>query len=117
MSHPGQWWAKMRINLVAFSLLAFLSVPVAAFADGGFRCSSGRLVSVDDRMPEVLERCGDPDFIGTRVAQRQIGDEYVEVFLDEWTYDLGPSCFVRFVIFENGQVIDVETGDWGKKQW
>ena len=66
-------------------------------------------------MFEVFDRCGKADLVGKRVVQRQRGDEYVEVLLDKWTYDLGPNRFVRVVIFENGRVIDVESGNYGKK--
>lgn len=103
----------MRVVVLSFFLM--VSAPATVHADSGFRCNSGRLVTVDDRMYEVMDRCGRPDLVGQRVAGRQVGDDYVEVLLDEWTYDLGPSRFVRTVIFENGRVIDVESGDYGKK--
>lgn len=105
--------------------------PVGVRADDGFRCKSGRLVSVGDRMTDVHNRCGDPDAIATRVEKRkvkhkvtrwvdgvqvtEIEEEEVEVPLDEWTYDLGPRAFVRYVLFENGSVIDVTMGGHGKE--
>jgi hypothetical protein len=39
----------------------------------------------------------------------------VEVTIEEWTYDLGETSFIRYVILENGTVVDVKTGDYGRK--
>jgi hypothetical protein len=120
----------MRTSLVlAFALLGMLSGP--AGADEGFRCKSGRLVSVGDAMKDVRDRCGDPDEAFTRTEKRKIKHKYtrrignveesvveeqeVEVPLDEWTYDLGPRSFTRYVTFENGRVIQVATGDYGRR--
>jgi hypothetical protein len=119
----------MRISLVL--LLVACAASATVRADDGFRCKTGRLVSVGDRMHEVQSRCGDPDLVTTRVEKRKVKHRYtrwvgqvqesvveeveVEVPLDEWTYDLGPQSFVRYVLFENGTVINVATGDYGRK--
>jgi hypothetical protein len=39
----------------------------------------------------------------------------VEVPLDEWTYDFGPNSFLRFVTFENSQIVTIRTGEYGRK--
>ncbi len=119
----------MRIWLLALSAV-FALFPLGVRADDGFRCRTGRLVSVGDRMPQVRNRCGEPDAVSTRVEKRKvkhkitrwvdgiqetvIEEEEVEVPLDEWTYDLGPQAFVRYVLFENGSVINVTMGGYGK---
>lgn len=121
----------MRISLCLLPLLFVLLMPAAVRADSGFRCKSGRLVSVGDRLGDVRNRCGEPDLATQRIEKRAIKHRYtrrlgnveesvveeqeIEVPIDEWTYDLGPGSFVRYVIFENGQVIDVATGGYGKK--
>ena len=118
-----------RLAMLVVGLLSLTSA--SARADDGFRCKSGRLVSVGDNMKEVRDRCGDPDFVATRVERRKVKYRYtrrfgqveesvveereVEVPLDEWTYDLGPNSFTRYVTFENGRVVDVTTGDYGKR--
>lgn len=120
----------MRISLAIIGLVFAMMWPVSAFADSGFRCKSGRLVSVGDRMADVHNRCGDPDATSTRVEKRKVKRKYtrwvgnvqesvveeveVEVPLDEWMYDLGANAFIRYVIFENGRVIDVATGGYGR---
>lgn len=118
-------------RLVALVVALLWFSPLAARADDGFRCGNGRLVSVGDGMKQVRDRCGDPDYVTTRTERRAIKHRYtrrvgnveesiveeqeVEVPLDEWTYDLGPSAFIRYVTFENGRVIGITTGDYGRK--
>jgi len=104
----------MCIRLAALSLLFSLSISASALADSGFRCASGRLVSVDDRMFEVRENCGEPDFIAHRSERRWTGQGCMDVVVEEWTYDMGRYNLVRTVIFVNGRVVDVEFGDYGK---
>lgn len=120
----------MRISVTLFWMAFALTWSVSAAADSGFRCKTGRLVSVGDRMGDVHNRCGDPDATSTRVEKRKVKHKYtrwvgnvqesvteeeeVEVPLDEWMYDLGPNAFIRYVVFENGLVIDVATGGYGK---
>ncbi len=105
--------------------LGVLAAAGAARADSGFRCESGRLVSIGDHMLEVQKKCGDPDFTSQRVDKRKVRhkvkrwtgefveevveEEVVEVVLDEWTYDLGPKRFMRTVVFENTRVVTVAT--------
>jgi hypothetical protein len=121
----------MRISLALASLLSVLAGSATVCADDGFRCRTGRLVSVGDRMGEVQNRCGEPDAVTTRIEKRKVKHRYsrwfggieesiveeveVEVPLDEWTYDLGPQSFIRYVVFENGSVINVTTGGYGRR--
>jgi len=120
---------RLPFALLAFSVVA--AFPAALHADDGFRCATGRLVSVGDRMGEVRDRCGSPDATAQRVEKhrvkhrlpRRVGDiveSYIEeveieVPLEEWTYDLGRGSFTRYVTFANGVVINVVTGDYGTK--
>ena len=119
-----------RLLLLVAAPVALLAVLGArpARADG-FRCASGRLVSEGDHMVEVRKKCGDPDFVAQRVDKRKVKvkvrrwvidheeedseEQTVEVLVDEWTYDLGPRRFIRFVDFENARVTRVTTGEYG----
>ncbi len=121
----------MRISLAFAFVLAVLMVPAVATADSGFRCANGRLVSVGDRMGDVRSRCGEPDAVSQRIERRRIKyyvtrwvggvaetyveEREVEVPIDEWTYDLGRQSFIRYVLFDAGQVVDVATGGYGSK--
>ena len=126
---PESSQKEMRKLAVLVGLLWL--APLPARADDGFRCGNGRLVSVGDGMKQVRDRCGDPDYVTTRTERRTIKYRYsrrvgnveesvveeheVDVPLDEWTYDLGPSAFIRYVTFESGRVIGITTGDYGRK--
>jgi hypothetical protein len=121
----------MRSSFFVLALLGALGLPGAAGADSGFRCPTGRLVSVGDRMGEVLDRCGEPDAVIQRTEKRKlkhkisrwvgnveesfIEEQEVDVPIDEWAYDMGRYAFTRYVVFENGQVINVATGHYGNK--
>ena len=121
----------MRTSLALLVLLGSLAISAQAGADSGFRCQTGRLVSVGDRAGEVLDRCGEPDAISQRIERRKVKHRFtrwvgnvqesvveeqeIEVPIEEWTYDLGRHALVRYVSFENGYVIDVATGKYGTK--
>jgi hypothetical protein len=132
---------KLKTNAAPYVLtFLLLGSPVllpatagpAAADDSGFRCESGRLVSRGDHMAEVRHKCGDPQFVIQRTEKRRVKhkivrwvagaaeevseEREVEVPIDEWTYDLGPERFIRFVAFEDGRVIGVRTGGYGTKK-
>lgn len=104
---------------------------MVARADSGFRCATGRLVSVGDRATDVIGRCGEPDAVIQRVEKRKvkhritrrvsnveesiIEEREVEVPIEEWLYDMGRYALTRSVILESGQVVDVVTGSYGNK--
>jgi hypothetical protein len=90
-------------------------------------------VQLGDRASEIRETCGDPDHReawterrifrdhGNPFSRRRrqydssrnpiITEKYVRV--EEWTYDLGPTKFVRYLIFENGILQEIHLGDYG----
>ncbi len=116
---------------MSLPLLTILATVGDANADDGFRCGTGRLVSVGDGTYEVREQCGDPDAVSTRIEKRRvkyrvsrwingvqeavIEEREVDVPIEAWTYDLGPRAFIRYVFFENGVVVNVATGRYGSK--
>ncbi|NLI82214.1 MAG: DUF2845 domain-containing protein [Deltaproteobacteria bacterium] len=108
-------------------LLSFW-VPGDAFA---FRCGT-RLVNIGDATWEILRKCGPPTWqdaweedridrafgysypddsgtYGTRVPTAVV----VRVIIEEWTYNLGPSQFIRILRFENNRLASIETGEYG----
>ena len=89
-----------------------------------FRCGT-KLVSEGDTRAEVLSKCGEP---ADKAAQRSvfrrpmiwahgrpyyIGEEYMEVPVESWTYNLGPNKLMRRVRFEDGIVAQIETLGYG----
>ncbi len=88
----------------ALTLALAVCLPSAAAADDGLRCGQ-RLVSVGEREPAVLAKCGPP----------AAAEEYVHchVVIHVWTYDRGPSELVRTLEFVDGVLRRVEAGDFG----
>jgi Protein of unknown function (DUF2845) len=51
-------------------------------------------------------------FLGDERAPVVRGDS-VTVTVELWTYDFGPSSFVRHLTFEDGTLLRVDTGSYG----
>ncbi|HYQ81568.1 MAG TPA: DUF2845 domain-containing protein [Anaeromyxobacteraceae bacterium] len=58
---------------------------------------------------DVLTLCGEPAFQDVRLEVWGANEVVVEV----WTYDFGPTAFVRFLKFVDGRLGRIETGSYG----
>lgn len=80
------------------------------------RCDFSSL-SLGDTSAEIRALCGAPDQQEQRfeTLSRPIegGRQQVSVSVDEWTYNLGPTRFMRVLTFRNGMLTNIETGDRG----
>ena len=111
------------------SLICVLLFQNNVSADSYLRCQ-GRLVSVGDTKATVLNKCGQPDKRdqweedpnGT-IAQiydyktdRYIAPKRIEqpIQMERWTYILGSNKFIRYLYFQNGELIKIETGERGR---
>jgi hypothetical protein len=91
-----------------------------------------RIVSSGDTQYEVRSVCGEPDASARRVEYRTVrrpggcinvggrvrcGSQEVtiEITVDEWTYDFGSNRFIQFVTFEDGRLVRVDSGGYGRK--
>lgn len=107
-------------RLAAILLLALLASS-PAFA---FRCG-GKLVSKGDTRTEVAAKCGEPaDVLTQQSVYRRpviwshgrpyyIGEDFIEVPVESWIYNLGPNKFMRRIRFEGGIVTEIETLGYG----
>ena len=100
-----------------------------AEADSTFRCQ-GYVISVGDTMASVLDKCGEPDHTEQWEAggpnlifqyydyehERYIAPKmiYGPLQMERWTYNLGSNKFLRHLLFQNGELIEIETGDKGE---
>jgi len=129
----GDWSRGWRMGagglLIVLATLA--GAPPRARAESqGFLCpTSGRLVSVGLRTEEVRRKCRDPDDVQTRVEVRTVREtrrrfsngvaedvvveHSVEVPIEEWFYDFGPSRFTKTLLFENSRLVNVSEGAKG----
>ncbi len=118
----------MSIARLLFVLILLgLSQPAAAV-----RCGS-KLVNEGDPKAKVLKHCGEPVSVERRTVVRSgvprlvtrtrgFSDErelllptrsFVEVNIEEWTFNFGPRKFMRVIRFENGRVKDIEALSYG----
>jgi hypothetical protein len=116
-----------NLGLAALGVLAF---SATAHADGSFRCKT-RLVTPGAAAYEVKSLCGTPDDMQTRSEVRTVRravsvpcaagicstfvEDSVTVNVEEWTYDFGPQRFIQFLIFEQGKLVQIKSGGYGKK--
>ena len=89
-----------------------------------FRCGN-KLVSKGDSRTEVAAKCGEPTEVSTQrsIYRRPViwshgrpyyvGQDFIEIPVESWVYNLGPHKFMRRVIFEDGMVADIETLGYG----
>lgn len=108
-----------RINGALFTtvllILAILHPPVSV-ADS-MKCGT-RLVTTSDNKAEVLIRCGTPDW-RDQWSEKLIEDfagpyeRRISVERERWIYNFGPQKFLRFLLFENGKLTAISTGERG----
>ena len=119
---------KLQRLLLFIPLLSILVFPKSVFADRNLRCQ-GRLVSVGDTKAEVLGTCGEPDQLDQWEEEpnsyiSQIFDYEEEryiapkgfrgpILMELWTYNMGSNKFLRYLYFQNGELIKIETGEKG----
>lgn len=108
---------KRSVGFLLFGLLA----AAPAFA---FRCGS-KLVSEGDTRVAVAAKCGEPDEVVTmRSVYRRpviwtdgrpyyIGQDFIEIPVESWVYNLGPNKLMQRVRFEGGVVTEIETLGYG----
>ena len=121
----------MKIKyLLHFFLICILAILMNDTAYG-LRCS-GKLVSIGDTKSQVINKCGEPDHIELWEEERIKKDHYYSydndrsyedyrepflvkeyVRIEEWTYNMGPTTFIRYLLFENGRLKKINLGDKG----
>lgn len=119
-------------TLIFFCAALLVAEPAAAL-----RCG-GKLVSDGAPQGKVLRFCGEPESVQVRSVYRAgiprqrirhrdehagavqdsaellIADRaYVEVVVEEWTYNFGPHRLMRVIRFENGLVTSIRQLGYG----
>jgi len=133
--HPNM--NRMKKTLVFSAIIVFLCFAYERASADNFWCG-GKLILVGLTKYEVLNKCGEPNYKDFRYEKRIKRDFYRDLFLsddlyryrdrqkyreplfvdeeiliEEWTYNLGPTRFIRYLIFENGRIVDILTGNYG----
>lgn len=79
-------------------------------------CDFGTL-NLGSTSAKVESLCGEPDLEEQRYEtfSRQVAGriQQITVTVDEWTYNLGPTRFMRTLTFRNGDLVEIRTGEKG----
>ena len=113
----------MRRLTVVATLLSVVILGAAVGIALALDCH-GRLVVIGASPWEVTERCGEPTDIEnvTKYELQQVYDRFqqrsvqvlVPVQQSIWTYNFGSTRLVYFLTFQEGKLIDIKTGDYGR---
>lgn len=101
-------------------LLLLCSSPLLADT---LRCGS-KLVYEGDELAKVEARCGKPAQISHSTILKiptvwrhgrryQLSDQQIEVPVETWVYNFGPSKFMRKLRFEDGVLVEIKVLDYG----
>jgi len=106
-----------RATMLMCLLALAAALPRADVYADSLSCAGG-IISTDDRSIDVLAKCGPPDFKDSHqeeVIERIDRGTTQKVFItvEEWTYNFGPSQFIRIVVLKNGRVSEIQVGDYG----
>lgn len=122
--------SKRSLYIAALLFILFIVPPVFA-SDDSFRCGSN-IISLGIRKFEVRAKCGEPADRDVRIEKRIKRDFFRDltpknerdrlreplfveepVEVEEWVYNFGTTRFLRYLRFENGILVKIETGDYG----
>src|SRR3569833_1815172 len=67
---------------------------------------------------EVIIKCGAPerqdDWADELIEHRGVlGERFVNTERERWIYNFGANSFLRFLLFENGRLVEIATGERG----
>jgi len=107
-----------KIVLLSLGFL-FLIVTMDAFA---IRCGH-QIVDVGAHKSEVLQKCGEPEYVDERLGIRETRlrhprgalefGQYEQVVIEEWIYNFGSAKFKQLLLFENGILKEVHSLSYG----
>lgn len=122
----------MRIVPTILAAVTGLILILIGDTATAFRCGT-KVISAGDFKPKVLKECGEPTHIevwheervfrdfGTYDSDDRRGYRWNRepflvkelVTVEQWTYNLGYHRLIHYLIFENGKLIRITTGEYG----
>ena len=95
-------------------LLFLCALPAWATTYDRFQCPNGSIISLNDRLSTVTVKCDPPTAVTRRTVTTGSLDFFRTVDVEEWIYNRGPTYFLYYLIFENGILKRIESGEYGK---
>ena len=125
----------LNVRVMKYAALSFVVLFSPLTNADSVRCGN-KLVYVGDSLYTVKSKCGEPDDMQHRTETRKVSRRVTEpcpynsreatcsttvedsytVEVDELTYDFGSTRFIEVLHFENGKLMHITDGDYGKKQ-
>ena len=98
----------LKLRGLIFVFLSLALLRGAAYA-GGFYCPRTGIYVEEARqsMADVESACGSPTTKESKKGRKGTVTE-------RWTYDFGPTYFVRILIFVGGRLVAIEEGGYGQ---
>ena len=108
------------------AILALSSLLLPASGDAATLRCGNELAADGASKSDVLMKCGQPmaretrtETVGEKVKEKSQGgdtstERVVTKTIEEWTYNFGPRRFMQVVVFENGRLVDVRSGEYGR---
>jgi hypothetical protein len=100
---------------------ALVKITSGGYGKGAASPSGDRpgILSVGDNKAKVILTWGQPAYADQRVEQRSFFGDNGEVLqktvtIDVFTYDFGPDRLVRILTLENGRIVGIRTGSYGR---
>ncbi len=108
----------MKIGgLIFLFVVLMLALSSSDLYSATLDCAGG-IVSVGDSRVDLLAKCGEPDH--TDSHEEEISERFDQglrqktfITVEDWTYNYGPSQFMRIVTIRNGKVAHIRTGNYG----
>ncbi|MHC1725562.1 MAG: DUF2845 domain-containing protein [Syntrophobacteraceae bacterium] len=124
--------AHGQSNLFLLALCSFCLICSVFLPTFSAETTAAECARVGDAMGQVLRYCGQPSWVDQTEETRQCV-RYNSLFLDdgrrrwvtgsylapcvvqieEWTYNFGPTRFVRILTFEDRILVNIRTGSYG----
>jgi len=111
------------IRLIALMMLMMLMTAAGSVQADALQCGTS-LVSTGDTRDQVVAKCGNPaDIERSSVFVQSMawvngvpvsaGNTLIEVPVELWLYNFGPTQLMRRVRFESGRVVSIEILGYG----
>ncbi len=102
---------------VFMGFLVLMAIPFGNVYADSLDCKGG-IVSTGDSRVDLVMKCGEPDWKDSHdeeITERLDSGtkRKLIVAVDEWTYNFGPSQFMRIVTLKNGKITDIRAGGYG----
>jgi hypothetical protein len=110
----------MKRTSILLVFLVFMTIPFVTVYAGTINCNGG-IVSVGDSRVNLVIKCGEPDWKDSHEEEiiKRFNNKSKRkkiITKEEWTYNFGPSQFMRIITIKNGKVADIRTGGYGSRK-